>query len=333
MAEYDTADRTEAEIRARIERTREHMGATIAEIGAHLSPEHLKQEFAAGVREQVEQTKRDIRGATIGRAETLMHNVEETVNQTSRTLIDTIRDNPLPAAMAGIGLGWLIADARRHPAHYDGRYHAQTDGWERTRGGFATTRPGYMSTSGYSAPPMSRTEQAKSQAREVERAVRAEAEEVTDRAREAASDVADQARGAAHRAGEAVSGAADQVQRTASGMVDRAQHVAEETWEEAEYRARQAQRLAHSNPLAAGAVAMALGLAAGMMIPETPQEDRLMGPARDRLMDRAEGMVRQTADRVERVVERTAEEAERTAEREADRQGLTGAPSASSRAL
>lgn len=333
MPEHENADRTEAQIRARIERTRANMGATIEEIGAHLNPAHLKQEFTTGVREQVEQTKREIRDATIGRAEALMHNVEETVNHTSRTLIDTIRDNPVPAAMAGIGLGWLIADARRDQSHYEGRYYAPTDHRERTRGGIATSRPGYVSTANYSSSPMSRTDRAGDRAGEMGRAVREEADEMTEQARAAASDVADQARDAADRAGDMFTGAVDQVQRAASGAVDRAQHVAEETWEEAEYRARQAKRMAQSSPLAAGAVTMALGFAAGMMIPETPQEDRLMGSARDRLLDRAEDAARHTAERVERVAERTAAEAERTAEREARRQGLTGAPASGSRTL
>jgi hypothetical protein len=115
-------DTEEQRIRSRIERRRARMGAAIEEVGAHLNPDHLKDEFRTGVREQVEQTKREIRGATIGRAETFINDMEDTVNRTRRTLMETIRDNPVPAAMAGIGLGWLVVDARRHDSDddYDG---------------------------------------------------------------------------------------------------------------------------------------------------------------------------------------------------------------------
>lgn len=316
----ESRGRTEQEIRARIERTRARMGATIEELGAHLNPEHLKQEFKAGVREQVEHTKREIRGATIGRAEAFLHEVEETVNHTRRTMIETIRDNPVAATMAGIGLGWLLTDARRHPAYDEGRRYTPRGEWERTRGGLATTAPGYVRTTGYTAPAVGRT-------------VGNEAEYLADRAREGASEAAEQASYAADQAGDAVAGAADRVQRTASHVASRAQHAVEETWEEAEYRARQAQRLAQANPLAAGAVSLALGFAAGMLIPETPQENRLMGPARDRLVDRAEDMARHTVDAVERVAERTAEQAETAVRQEAGRQGPTSSPGPSARPL
>lgn len=333
MADDESRGGTEREIRARIERTRARMGATIEEIGAHLNPEHLKQEFKAGVREQVEHTKREIRGATIGRAEAFLHEVEETVNHTRRTLIETIRDNPVAAAMAGIGLGWLLTDARRHPAYDDGRRYTHRGEWERTRGGIATTAPGYVSTTGYTAPPMTRAEQLRAEAAGMRRAVGNEAEHLADRARDGASEVAEQASYVADQARDAVVDAADRVQSTASHLAGRAQHAAEETWEEAEYRARQAQRLAQANPLAAGAVSLALGFAAGMLIPETPQENRLMGPARDRLVDRAEDMARHTVDAVERVAERTAERAETAVRQEASGRGPTSPPERSARTL
>jgi len=351
MAEHHS-DGEEQRIRARIEQRRIRMGAVIEEVGSHLNPDHLKDEFRTGMREQVEQTKRDLRGATIGRAETLINDMEDTVNRTSRTLMDTIRDNPLPAAMAGIGLGWLIVDARRHDSHDEWDHRSSgsdydfegggypTTGRDYDRHGVASTAPGYVGPYGRTAPPMSSSEMRGGQGfrsdfeYESEGRVDRAKDAVSDRAhdlQDRASEAADQVRDAAGRVQENVSDAADQVRHRASEMTDRV----EDAWHDAEHRARRAgsevRQLSEENPLAAGAVALALGFAAGMMVPETSRERQWMGPARDRMVNRAQEAAGETMEKVGRVVEATAEEARDTAEEEAKRQGLMGDDSDRSR--
>jgi ElaB/YqjD/DUF883 family membrane-anchored ribosome-binding protein len=346
-------DTEEQRIRSRIEQRRARMGAMIEEVGAHLNPDHLKQELRTGVREQVEQTKRDIRGATIGRAETLINDMEDTVNRTSRTLMDTIRDNPVPAAMAGIGLGWLIVDARRHDEHERDRYDHRASGSEYDpygrgygrsgreydRHGVASTGPGYVGPYGRTAPPMSDAEMrgegthaggSGDPANGMDRVKAGASErmgdvrEAADRGREKLSDAADEARDAAERVQDRAHDAAERAREGASDLA----HRAEDAWHDAEYRARRAGRqvrhVSEENPLAAGAVALALGFAAGMLVPETSREHRLMGPARDRMVNRAQEAASDTIEKVGRVAEKTAEEARETAEREAEKEGLVG---------
>lgn len=81
-----------AEIRAEIEETRIEMGGTLNELGDRLEPGHL-----------VEQAKENVREATIGR-------VEETAKGVSDMVLDTIKRNPIPAALAGAGLALLWAN-------------------------------------------------------------------------------------------------------------------------------------------------------------------------------------------------------------------------------
>jgi ElaB/YqjD/DUF883 family membrane-anchored ribosome-binding protein len=79
------ADRVEIErTRAEIERTRADMGETVDAIQQRLSPEGLK-----------EQAKDRVRESTVGRA------------------METVRANPVPAALTGLGLTWLFMSARR----------------------------------------------------------------------------------------------------------------------------------------------------------------------------------------------------------------------------
>ncbi|HET8777514.1 MAG TPA: DUF3618 domain-containing protein, partial [Candidatus Limnocylindria bacterium] len=100
------------EIRTEIEETRLEMGGTLSELGDRLEPSHL-----------VNQAKENVREATIGR-------VEETAKGMSDMVMETIKRNPIPAAMAGAGLALLWtnrsssgghngnAGVRRYDAYY-----------------------------------------------------------------------------------------------------------------------------------------------------------------------------------------------------------------------
>lgn len=98
--ESDGAASTSA-IRADIERTRERLGANVEALGAQLNPSNLKQRLKDSVRE-----------ATIGKVQHMASNTTERITETGRGLAQVIRDNPLPAAVAAAGLGWLILSSR-----------------------------------------------------------------------------------------------------------------------------------------------------------------------------------------------------------------------------
>jgi len=93
-AAVDEGEATSVEIertRVDIERTRADMSETVDAIQDRLSGESLK-----------EQAKDKVKEATVGKAQ-----------EAGSGIIGTIRANPLPAALTGIGLGWLLVNARR----------------------------------------------------------------------------------------------------------------------------------------------------------------------------------------------------------------------------
>src|SRR5918998_4894169 len=90
--------------RAEIERTRADMGETVDAIQQRLSPENLK-----------EQAKDRVMGATVGRAQ-----------EAGSGIMETIRANPVPAALTGIGLTWLFASARSQSSSARPRYRGRT---------------------------------------------------------------------------------------------------------------------------------------------------------------------------------------------------------------
>ena len=115
-----------------IERTRGDMTGTLEELGDRLNPANVIQDAKATVRE-----------ATVGKVETMANDVGTTARETGEGIIDTIRRNPLPAALAGIGIGWLWMSRDRGPSWtrgnarrswstayggYEGRYGSQMYG-------------------------------------------------------------------------------------------------------------------------------------------------------------------------------------------------------------
>lgn len=97
-APYDhEADEAPEQIRADIEETREEMGGTLDALGNRLDPNRLMSEAKDNVRE-----------ATIGRVEDAVEAAGETAKGMTDMVIETIRRNPIPAAMVGIGALMLL---------------------------------------------------------------------------------------------------------------------------------------------------------------------------------------------------------------------------------
>jgi hypothetical protein len=75
----------------------------------------------------------------------------------------------------------------------------------------------------------------------------------------------------------------------------------------------------YENPLAVGAAAAVVGAAIGMMLPETEPEHRIMGEAKDTVLEKAQTVAQDAMQKVQRV----ADEVGTTVQDEAQNQGLT----------
>ena len=265
-AEVDEVEATRVEI----ERTRAGMSETVDAIQERLSPENLK-----------EQAKDRLKEATVGKAQ-----------EAGSGIVDTIRQNPLPAALTGIGLGWLFVNARKQ-SPYRSPYRDVTYRDAAYVEGYPPTHEYAPGAYGY--PP--RYE-----------------DEGTD------SSSAGQA---AERAREKVGETAGRAQDKTGELASRTQDGASQLSDQARYQARRAtdgfQRVLQENPLTVGALAVGVGAAIGLAIPETSREHEVMGEARDNLVDKAQEKVQETQQKAQRV----AEEAQSAAQQEAETQGLT----------
>jgi uncharacterized protein YjbJ (UPF0337 family) len=133
-------------------------------------------------------------------------------------------------------------------------------------------------------------------------------------------NVVDQVKEKAGQVGEAVGSAVDNVKEKAGQVADQARQKAGELRSQA---GGTFSRALQENPLPVGMVALGIGAAVGLLVPESPQEHRLMGETRDRFMEQAQGKAQELTDKVKTVASQAMDAATDTAQHVARDQGLT----------
>src|SRR5205823_1859486 len=99
--------------RAEVENTRANLGETLEAIKDKLDP-HV---MAAQAKQTAQDVTADVldraRESTIGRAQDAVGGAVHATRQVGENFMDTIKENPLPAALIGIGLGWMYLNSRQ----------------------------------------------------------------------------------------------------------------------------------------------------------------------------------------------------------------------------
>jgi vacuolar-type H+-ATPase subunit H len=197
---------------------------------------------------------------------------------------NVVRDNPVPIALTTIGIGWWMWNRRtgsRQVTYGSGYPAASFDStWD--------ARTGY-GAAGAEAGTYRRFDS--------DRGVWVGGEEgegTSERVKHAVSDASDRAR-------ETLSSATGRARETMEDVSGRTRQAASRAQQQIGQYSRQAksqlQYWMEENPLAVGAVAMAVGAAVGLALPETRREQELMGDARDRMVDNAKSMANTAVDR------------------------------------
>lgn len=235
---------------------------------------------------------------------------------------DTIRDNPVPLALMGLGVAWLAVDKAT-----DSGSESDTD--RRAPGRVGPYRGAAVHESGPSSMDKAKhkASEAVGQAKEKASAVASKAKGLASDARRKASDATDSlgsSNGEASGNGDSHAWYEDAegngLSDRAGGMADRAHDVADRAREGARRGAEKAKRGLSSamdeQPLALGAVAFGLGLASGLAVPTTRWEDRTMGKAADAVKEEAGSLAKGASSDVKRVVESATSAAKDEANRQ-----------------
>jgi ElaB/YqjD/DUF883 family membrane-anchored ribosome-binding protein len=128
-----------------------------------------------------------------------------------------------------------------------------------------------------------------------------------------------------------LSNTAQQVQDTTSQVHEQAMQYSNQAQMQVTHARNRVEQVIQDNPLLVGALAVAAGVAVGLAIPISQQENRLLGDTHDQLAQRVQSQAQQTAQEAQQIakdtvhrVQAVAEEAKEAAIQEAQDQGLIG---------
>ena len=243
------------QIRAEIEDTRAVMSQTINEIQERLSPEHL-----------MGQAKEAVRDATIGKVESVVESVGETISEVTEparlmasrageaikevgtTVADKIWKNPIPMALIGLGVGMLVV---RNFSNGRSTTSAPRKSLPNRRSNYALGDVGAVGQTQQSTGASTLNQ------------VKETASDLASRAKDSATDLAYRAKDSASAVG------------SRFGQVLR------------------------ENPLAVGAVAVAAGTAVGLVLPSTRLESEYIGDTGEKIVDKVEDVAREALGKVQ----------------------------------
>jgi ElaB/YqjD/DUF883 family membrane-anchored ribosome-binding protein len=287
----DNADETDDtdQIRAQIEETRSQMGETIDAIQEKLSfqniSEQVKEQVSEHINSALETAKETVYDATIGnlgKAGKFMQNIGKEISNTEAGKF--ARKNPFPLVLIGLGVGLLAYEGFGNRNRRAYRY-SDYDNDPRNRG---------MRDSGTMSTLKSATGKIGDTASHAYESV----SETTGQALESVKGAANSAYGTV----------TDSANKAYSAVTDYANTAYEKAGEYGTVAREKYDYYLEENPLAVGAVALAVGAAVGLAIPATRYENELMGEYSQQLLDKAQTTA---GDLVERVKE-VASEAQKT---------------------
>ena len=279
--------RNSREIRSDIDRTRSDMDETFAALDAKLTPKEIGLELWSLFKG----------GSTTGASK----------------LWQVAREHPMPAAVVGLGLGWLMVESSRKSDSYDG-----LDRGDYRSGRGSSYRQGYAGSGSYSGYSYDADEDSGLLA-----TAKDKVQDVTGSAKEALSSAGDKVSDVGHQVADKASTLGHQVADKASNLGHQVSDKASGLRRQAKTQVRRARvgfwQTMEENPLMVGAATLALGVIAGLLIPSTDREDELMGETRDHLLDQAKEAGQQVLDKSKHVAEAVADKVKE----EARNQGLT----------
>lgn len=226
-------------------------------------------------------------GAIREKVAPLVGNVEQS------GLVAMIRQNPLPAALIGLGLGWLWRQSR-HGAQPGSVMRSQHRSPRHVT-------PGELREQDQEVSPRGRagdTTGGQGQGHERDASLR---ERAGDTVAQAKNVVGDFAGSAGDKIGQVASGAQDAVGGVASGAQEQVGQLGDRVGGRAQGTQTWFRRSLHDSPLSIAALAFAGGLAVGLRLPDTEWEDRMIGPTRETLRGKVQSAAQDTLQKVQHV--------------------------------
>ena len=283
----DDSDARTQEIREEIAQTRIEMSETIEAIQERLTPANL-----------VAQASETVRNATTEKVRQMADTAGYAADQMMDTSVArTIRSNPIPAAMIGIGAAWLIMRSRSNSRSASrrgyGRYRGTRNAYA---GGTASGGDPYNTSGDYNTSGAY------------------------------ATGTRDWRVGATSAGAVGTAGYGEHGNAEASGT-SRVPELGGEMYGYQRRRSMSFERIVRDNPIVVGAAAALVGVAIGMSVPASETENRMMGETRDTVMDRARDLASGAAEKVQDVAGKAVETVTGGGGESANTSGVSGTTS------
>jgi ElaB/YqjD/DUF883 family membrane-anchored ribosome-binding protein len=278
----NTENRSPEEIESDIERTRADFSSTIDAIQRKLSPSAMMDDAVD-------------------------YALSTTPGAFSMNLVNQVRDNPIPVALIGIGIAWLMSS---------GQKSQDVDTYR--RGSRSLRRPmsdgmyqeDYLAARDYGVDGQGdgMMDKMAAKASGAAEGIKDTASQVGQRISSTAASVTDKL----HQAGQS---ARSQFEESAETVQQRLDSMRRKSQEKAMYAKDRTSEMLEEQPLVFAALGLALGAALGAALPTTRRENELMGNVRDSLVDRAKETAREQAETLKQTAQRVAETAKQEVER------------------
>jgi len=276
--------------------------AATASNALHTATEYVSEKATPVIesaKEKIETAKEKLAPAV----DTAKH-VGVKVKDAGGTVVETVRMNPLPAAMIGIGLGWLLMSARRQHSssgemkryNNDGNDNRYNSSGYDAYDNYGSGNPAYSESGSYRDASYGTSRMESS----LEPSTGEKVKESLSHAGEAVSHFASDAK---EKVSDIASNAKEKVTDLASTAKEKVTDLAGVTKEKATQTYSSLDTWVHENPLAAGACALLIGAAVGMMIPATRKENEWFGHTRDELAHKATERAHDVMDKVQNVAQ------------------------------
>lgn len=387
-AQEHTSSDSPERIRMEIAETRVEMTETVDAIQGRLSPDTLAEQAKAAISDVTEHAVQTVkvraqeaihditqtaRDATVGKAEHMVSNATETARDTGASLLDTVKENPVQAAVAVASIGWLLSkrssSGSSRPSQGSFSYNRAGGGGYRYDDTYGSSRGHESDAEGSHQGTLSQVSERVGDTAQQARHITGQAVStagdaiggVASRAGRTSKDVGstiietitenpipaalagvglawlwmsreqsqeDEAWERRSRYGNGYASAFAQADEDSGGIANQAQEragqVAEQIQERAgdlaggaQDQARRAQRgldrMLHEHPVAVGVMASAIGAAIGLALPDTEPENRMLGEAREQVMEQA----KETAQQISEKAQHVAHEAQSAAQKAA----------------
>jgi ElaB/YqjD/DUF883 family membrane-anchored ribosome-binding protein len=308
-------DRRPDQIEQDIERTRAEVSSTIDAIQSKLTPSEMADQVWQYVR-------------------------ENGTGEFGRNLSRSVRENPMPVALIGIGVAWMMLGGGRRSGTSSNlsdtlstrrTYRSDADlgtaglGMDADVGSpYETGSSGTSWSSGSPSDGRMGTsqpgigERVRGAVSSTADRVRESVSSATQRVRGTTSSTGDKARDLASTAGDRLGGLSQSAKMRAGAL--------QQTTRDQYYRARQrTTELVDEQPLVIGALGVAVGAALGALLPTTRRENELLGEMRDQVVGEASRVAGEQMETVKEVASRVAQTAKEEVGRAMESPPPTGA--------